>query len=156
MLSSDRARLRRAAQRFEPLLIVLIAVHSYAVGAFLLLATEWGAAFGGWPEVRPLFFARQAGVFHVVVATGYLLEYSRTGGVTLLLMAKTTAVVFLGSMMLVETTPWAVPVSAIGDGLMGLVVLWVRHEARGMSSTSRRGGAGAEPCGGVGDAPRRP
>ena len=113
-------------RRIETWLVVLIALHSYAVGVVLLFLTRWGIDFGGWGEASPLFFARQAGIFHVVVATGYLLEYFRSRTVALMLMAKLTAVVFLTSMMWVEETPWAVPLSAVGDGLMGIVV-WIVH-----------------------------
>ena len=67
---ADRGALKRA----ERVLVVLIAVHSVGVGLALLFLTEWGAWLGGFGEVRPLFFARQAGIFHFVLATGYLLE----------------------------------------------------------------------------------
>ena len=42
------------ARRLEAALIWLIALHSFAVGFFLLFLTDWGAAFGGWHEVRTL------------------------------------------------------------------------------------------------------
>ena len=117
--------------RAETWLIVLIAIHSYAVGFFLLFLTRWGADFGGWGEVSPLFFARQAGIFHVVVATGYLNEYFRYGGISLLLTAKIMAVLFLVSMMMVaEPAPWTIPLSAVGDGLMGLVAYLVHRKAQ--------------------------
>ena len=117
--------------RAETWLIVLIAIHSYAVGFFLLFLTRWGADFGGWGEVSPLFFARQAGIFHLVVATGYLNEYFRYGGISLLLTAKIMAVLFLVSMMMVaEPAPWTIPLSAIGDGLMGLVAYLVHRKAQ--------------------------
>lgn len=107
-------------------LVVAVALHSFAVGFFLLFFTRWGVHFGGWGEASPLFFARQAGIFHFVVASGYLLEYFQTGGVRLLLLAKATATVFLVAMLLVDGGPWPLPVSALGDALMGLVV-WIVH-----------------------------
>jgi len=116
--------------RRERALVVLIALHSYAVAVVLLLFTRWGAALGGWPELVPLFFARQAGIFHAVVATGYLLEYRRERGVTLLLVTKATAVLFLVAITLLNSVPWVVPASALGDGLMGLAVAWVRGRVR--------------------------
>ena len=54
----------------ERTLVVLIALHSLVVGLFLTFATEWGARFGGFPSPVPLFFPRQAGAFHFVVAGG--------------------------------------------------------------------------------------
>ena len=117
--------------RVETWLIVLIAIHSYAVGFFLLFLTKWGAAFGGWAEVAPLFFARQAGIFHVVVATGYLNEYFRYRGISLLLTAKIMAVLFLVSMMMVaEPAAWTIPLSALGDGAMALVAYLVHRKAQ--------------------------
>jgi hypothetical protein len=97
-------------RRLERWLVVLIALHSYAVGFFLLFLTEWGVAFGGWEDVTTLFFPRQAGIFHVVIATGYLIEYFRYRGA-------------------VGDATWAVPLSAIGDGLMGIVVVWIHRKA---------------------------
>jgi len=115
-------------RRLEKWLVVLIAIHSYLIGIFLLFLTRWGAALGGWPEVEPLFFARQAGIFHVVVASGYLLEYFRHGTVTFLLLTKLLAVVFLGGIMVVEpSSSWVVSLSALGDAMMALVVYLVHR-----------------------------
>ena len=111
----------------ERWLVVLVALHSYAVGLFLLFATRWGAAFGGFGDVQPLFFARQAGIFHFVVASGYLLEYRRDRGVSLMLLAKGTAVAFLVAMSFSEPQAWSVPLSAVGDAAMALVVIAVRR-----------------------------
>lgn len=118
-------------QRAETWLIVLISLHSFAVGFFLLFFTRWGADFGGWGAVTPLFFARQAGVFHFVVATGYLNEYFRYRGIVLLLTTKIMAVLFLVSMMMVaEPAPWTIPLSAVGDGAMALVAYLVHRKAQ--------------------------
>ena len=122
----------RSTGRARPLSawVALVALHSYAVGAFLLFATAWGARFGGFGEVSPLFFARQAGVFHLVLATAYLVERFAHGGVIVLLVAKATAVVFLVAMGLAGVDAWSVPLSAAADGAMGLVT-WalLRREA---------------------------
>jgi ABC-type glycerol-3-phosphate transport system permease component len=117
--------------RLERLLVVLIAVHSYAVGFALLFLTEWGSRLGGWEHVTPLFFPRQAGAFHLVVATGYLMEYQRSRGVTLLLTTKAIAVAFLFSTTLLDHVPWVVPLSGVADGLMGLTVWGVRSWVKG-------------------------
>jgi hypothetical protein len=109
--------------------VVLVALHSYAVGTFLLFATEWGARFGGFGAVSPLFFARQAGIFHFVIATAYLVERFVHGGVVVLLLAKATAVVFLVVMWALGVNAWSIPLSAAADAIMGVitVLLW-RHE----------------------------
>lgn len=112
----------RRAAKLEARLVLLIAAHSAAVGCALLFAPACSGEFGGWGEVAPLFFVRQAGVFHIVVAIGYLLEYSRSRGVSFLLATKTIAFAFLATMSLVGETTWAVPVSGLADGLMALGV----------------------------------
>lgn len=113
--------------RIESWLIGAIALHSLVVGLALLFLGRWGLALGGWSDVSPLFFSRQAGAFHVVVGIGYFLEYRRHGGISLLLVAKTVAVLFLLSMMWIDEAPWAVPVSALGDGLMALAAFTVHR-----------------------------
>jgi len=119
----------------ERWLVALIAVHSLAVGVFLLCLTEWSVAFGGWVQPDPLFFPQQAGVFHIVVAVGYLYEYLRYRTVGLLLIAKSIAVVFLLAAAMSAAPPaWAIPLSALGDGSMALAVLathlWVRRQGK--------------------------
>ena len=112
-------------------LVVLISVHSLAVGVSLLFFPQWSAALGGWGEVEHTFFPRQGGVFHLVVAIGYLHEYLRHRGVSLMIIAKSMAVLFLIVMTLVDADgAWAVPASALGDGLMALTVALVHRSVR--------------------------
>ena len=126
----------------EKWLIVLIALHSVAVGFFLLFLTRWGTVFGGWPDVRPLFFARQAGIFHFVVAAAYLVEWFRYRGMVILVSAKATAVAFLVAMWLVDGGPWPLLLSALGDGAMAALVLAVhRKTGEAPPMPPRRGGA---------------
>lgn len=122
---------RDALKRVERALVVLIAIHSVGVGLALLFVTEWGAQLGGFGEVRPLFFARQAGAFHLVAAAGYLIEYFRYGGVVFLLTTKSIAVAFLATVWLLGGAPWVIPVSALGDGLMAFLAWRVHVLARG-------------------------
>jgi hypothetical protein len=119
--------------RAERAVVWLIALHSYAVGIGLVFFTSWGLRLGGWEGASPLFFPRQAGAFHLVVATGYLMEYLRQRGVSLLLVTKAIAFVFLTAATALGDEPWVVPVSGALDGLMGLTVLvlhrWARRES---------------------------
>lgn len=117
----DRARILGAW-------VVLVALHSFAVGAFLLFATEWGGRFGGFGEVSPPFFARQAGIFHFVIATAYLVEWFVYRGVIVMLLAKASAVVFLLAVWALGVDAWSVPFSAAGDAFMGAatLLLWRR------------------------------
>lgn len=114
----------------EEALVILVASHSAVVGVGALAATEWGLRFGGFPGASPLFFPRQVGVFHVVVACAYLIEYFRYRGVVVLATTKAIAVLFLVTMMAVDRLPWVVPVSASADALMLVAVLAVHSRVR--------------------------
>ena len=121
---------RLDARRLERWLVVLIALHSLAVGVALMFFTDWSVTLGGWARAEPRFFAQQAGVFHVVVALGYLLEYLRYRGIGLLVLAKSFAVVFLLSIAILGSdAPWVVPIAALGDGLMAAAVVLVHRWA---------------------------
>ena len=109
----------------ERLLIFLVSLHSAIIGVVFIFAPNWLMQFGGWEGIDPIFFGRQAGAFHLVLAGAYLIEYFRYRGVTILVSAKTFAMFFLLICTVVDSLPWAVPVSGVGDALMALVVLVV-------------------------------
>ncbi|HVN32716.1 MAG TPA: hypothetical protein VMT45_12100 [Thermoanaerobaculaceae bacterium] len=112
-------------RKLEWWLVVLIALHTYGIGVGLLALPEWALRFGGWQTIPPLFFPRQAGVFHLVLGTGYLLEYRRLRSFSLLLIAKSCAFVFLVGATMLATVPWFVTFAGVADGLMGLAVVAV-------------------------------
>lgn len=118
-----------SARAIERWAVRLIAVHSALVGIALLVAPARLFAVFGWPVVEPVFFARQAGVFHGVVAVGYWLEYRRSGGITLLVTAKATAFVFLTLVWALGESAWLVPVSGVADGVLGIVAAWLHRRA---------------------------
>ena len=113
--------------KLERLLIILVALHSFAFGFVLLWAPPWGFKMGGWENVEPLFFARQGGVFHIVVACGYLMEHFRYRGILLLVTAKAIATVFLLANFALGEHAWVVPLSGVADGMMGLVVYLIHR-----------------------------
>lgn len=120
----------KLTETHERILIFLISLHSIIVGLMLLFAADWAVRFAGWAGADPIFFIWQAGAFHFVLATGYLVEYSRTQTISLLLIAKTTAFVFLiGGSLLVET-PWSVWFSGFADGAMALVAFLVHRAVK--------------------------
>lgn len=116
-------------QQLERIFVWLVALHSLAVGAMLLFAPVWSVAFGGWPGATPLFFPRQAGVFHFVAVLGYLLEYHRSRTVTLMVGTKTIAFVFLLTMWAMGEPAWSVPFSGLADGAMGVVAVYLHRAA---------------------------
>ena len=114
---------RRRLAAIEGPLVYLIALHTSIVGLMLLALPEWSVRFAGWPGADPYFFPRQAGIFHFVLATAYLVERFVHGGVVVLLLAKATAVVFLLAMWALGVDAWSIPLSAAADAAMGIATL---------------------------------
>ena len=112
----------------EKLGVFLVALHSFLIGLMLIFATARILGFAGWEEVPRLFFPRQSGVFHIILAVGYLWEYRRHGTIGLMLMAKTVAVVFL-LIMSPWKEAWSVPFSGIFDGLMLVGMAFIHRMA---------------------------
>ncbi|HTP49901.1 MAG TPA: hypothetical protein VMK42_04305 [Anaeromyxobacteraceae bacterium] len=98
-----------------------------AIGVGLVALPDLLTAFAGFGPVRPVFFARQAGVFHLALAAGYLIE-SRRGSVAFLVTVKAMAVLFLGAAV-TGNAPWSVGFSGAADGVMGLCALWLHRRA---------------------------
>lgn len=121
-------------RRNERLFVLGVVLHSAAIGVALLFFTAPGLALGGYADVRPLFFPRQAGAFHLVVAAAYAIEYFRYRGLVTMLTAKAIAVAFLCGMLAVEAQPWVVPLSAAGDAAMGALAFLLQRQA----DTARR------------------
>ena len=120
----------RFTEKHEHILIILISLHSCIVGLMLLFAADWAVRFAGWAGADPIFFIWQAGAFHFVLAAGYLVEYSRTQTISLLLIAKTTAFVFLIGGSLLVDTPWSVWFSGFADGAMALTAFLVHRAVK--------------------------
>ena len=120
----------RLTEAHERILIVLVALHSIIIGIIFIAAPTWTVQFGGWERIEPVFFGRQAGAFHLVLAAGYLIEYFRYRGITLVVTAKAFALVFLLACAVFDGLPWAVPVSGFGDGAMALLVWWVHRRVQ--------------------------
>ena len=121
----------KLSEGHEKLLVSLIALHSALVGAMFLLAPQWTMRFAGWQGIDPIFFAYQAGIFHLVLAAAYLLEWHRYRGVSIVVTAKIIACVFLVAATIIDPIPWAVWTSGILDGLMAVVVWWVHRTVAG-------------------------
>lgn len=125
---------RPQSRRVEMVIIALIAAHSFAIGLALLLAPRFSLQLGGWEPGGVTFFVRQAGAFHLVVATGYLIEYFRHQTFVFLVMTKSIAVVFLLFTWIGGAAQWPVLVSALGDGVMILAAILLRSRHSRSSS----------------------
>jgi hypothetical protein len=123
--------MKERLELLERWLVLLITAHTIGVGAMLLFAPAWSCTvFGGWTDLGPLFFPRQSGIFHFVLAFAYLYEYFRYRGVAIMVAAKSLAVFFLLGCAALDGVPWVVPFSAVTDGLMGAAVIAVRRMKR--------------------------
>jgi hypothetical protein len=120
---------REGLLRLERIYVVLVALHSLAIGFGLVFMTDFAMSFAGWGEPEPAFFPRQGGAFHFVVAAGYLIEYFRHRTVALMITAKSIAFVFLIGVTILSDVPWAVPFSGVADGVMGLVAYLLHRRA---------------------------
>jgi len=127
---------RIPARTLRDALVGLVALHSLGVAIAMLGFPAWVARFGGWHDASALFFVRQGGAFHLIFATAYVAELRRFGTVRLLVFAKSLAFVFLGTAWLAGESAWAVPFSAVGDGAMGLAVLWAQSRLAASPSSS--------------------
>lgn len=125
----------RITESHERLLIFLVALHSIIVAGMFLLAPHWTMKFAGWRSIDPVFFAYQAGIFHLVLAAAYLLEYHRYRGVSIVITAKIIAFFFLITATIIDPIPWAVWTSGILDGLMAVVVWWVHRQVASQQFT---------------------
>lgn len=120
-------------KRVEDIFVKLIVAHSVGVGILLTFAPRFALRFAGWPTEgieNPVFFVVQGGVFHFVVAAGYIIEYRRHGTVSLMIAAKGMASVFLLVSSFVWPGVWSIPLSAVSDMSMGVAAILVPRWAR--------------------------
>jgi hypothetical protein len=85
-----------------------------------------------------VFFARQAGAFHLALAAGYLVDHFRNRSVAFLVAAKAIATAFLLGATLAGGVPWSVPFSAAADAAMGALAWWLHRRAETPQSRSIR------------------
>lgn len=119
--------MKRPPTSIEATFVALVTLHSVGVGAALLFWPAGALRLGGWEQPQDFFFVRQGGVFHLVVALGYALEYLQRRGTDLMVGAKCMAVIFLVSVSLATEVPPAVPLAAAGDLLMLSLLLVLRR-----------------------------
>jgi len=119
--------------------VVLVALHSYAVGVGLLLLPRFSLPIGGFEVPDALFFVHQGGVFHLVVASGYLMEWQRHRTIDFMLLTKCLATAFLAvSWALIAGAPWLIGASALQDGAMAAAALWLVLSGRVTTRYSSR------------------
>jgi len=107
--------------------LYLIALHSFCVGIALIVLPFGILSWFGFTVDPYRFFSTQGGVFHVVMSIGYLLAarnpLAEKNLLIFIILAKWIAFFFLAFyFMLSEMVP-VIAISAVSDGLMGLIVM---------------------------------
>ena len=109
------------------LLLNLIALHSLLVGIGLIVLPFNVLSMLGFTVDPYRFFSTQGGVFHLVMAVAYYLAardpISESNLVIFIIIAKWIAFFFLSLFFIFGEHIAVVALSAVSDGLMGLLVL---------------------------------
>ena len=114
--------------RLFRIVLQLIAVHSLMVGVALIVLPFGVLSWFGFTVDPYRFFSTQGGVFHIVMCVAYWMAarnpMKEQSLLIFIIIAKWIALLFLSLYFLfVELVP-VIAFSAVGDGLMGLVVLF--------------------------------
>jgi uncharacterized membrane protein len=122
------------------LALLAMGVHSVTLGLITYLFTDRFLRRMGLNLSSHRFYPRQSGVFLLVLGTGYLLAArdpaANRGLVSLTVLSKAVAVLFLFSEFLVRKAPRSVLIAGTMDGLMGAaIVALARDSYRRVEST---------------------
>lgn len=123
------------------ILLWLIAIHSFIIGVMMISGTLDVFKFFGFPY-HGGFFTIQAGVFHLVLAMGYLMTAYNLNKQSLLIWfcisAKLMAAVFLLLYFAVFEPIWMILISGAVDLLMGLLLLQAYNRFKRSSYASEK------------------
>ncbi len=115
------------------LLLQLIALHSFSVGVALIVLPFGVLSWFGLTVDPYRFFSTQGGVFHIVMSIAYLFAarapLQERSLLIFIILAKWVAFFFLGFYFLLGEMVPTIAFSAVGDGLMGLLVMMFFLEA---------------------------
>ena len=110
--------------------VVCVSLHSFALGVLLMVLDKDLFAVFGWEPLCNRFFLHQVGIFHIVLAVIYLIEYFRYKRVTSILLAKSAAVAFLAVEYIWLTPQTPILLAGLGDGALALIVVLVYYQFR--------------------------
>ena len=110
------------------LFLWLVAIHSFLVGLGLIIQNPSIIEFFGYGRCDEHFFPAQGGVFHAVMAVGYVLAAANLERYNCLVVfsifVKSAATVFLLLYYFLIERIWTIIVSGIGDGIMMIIMLF--------------------------------
>lgn len=122
------------------LLILLIGIHSCALGVVMLFAPRFMLQLFGFPEGVPAFFPSQSGVFLLIFGICYLFAMAEPELVKIIVISKAFAVVFLFIHAAFLMAPPAIWAAAFGDTAMlaAMCAALLRH--RRLARVQAKGG----------------
>lgn len=110
------------------LLLRLIALHSFIVAILLISLGNEGIQYFGFSEGNP-FFQVQGGVFHIVMCVAYIIAsldvIQNRNLLIFIIIAKFIATLYLILYYCLSAAILTILLSGIGDGIMGLAVLFL-------------------------------
>ena len=108
------------------LILILVAIHSFCVGVGLIIRPAELMQLFGFGICYERFFPTQGGVFHIVMAVGYLMAAYNVDQYRCLvifsIIVKIMATVFLFTYFIAVEQIWLVLMSGFSDGIMGLAI----------------------------------
>ncbi len=111
------------------LILICIAIHSFIVGAALILFPGQWLEFFGFQLVRERFFQTQAGVFHMIMGICYVLpaiNYDHFKSLVLFsVIVKLCATLFLLIYFIFFDSIFLVLLSGLGDCAMAVLLIYV-------------------------------
>ena len=115
------------AQKRLQWLLYLMALHSFAVGVGLMAQIKMLMQFMGFASIAQPFFPAQGGIFHVIMAAAYFLAAKNRQKYECLIpfsiFVKSCATLFLFIYFFAVQPIPLILLSAVGDGLMALLLL---------------------------------
>ncbi|MGD9900354.1 MAG: hypothetical protein AB7T22_14615 [Calditrichaceae bacterium] len=119
-------KLLKDAESRLSLVLWAIAVHSFLVGLGLIIQPPVIMKLFGFKSCGEHFFPAQGGVFHIVMASAYVMAASHPLQNRIMIVfsiwVKAAATIFLLLYFLIVESIWIVLASCIGDGVMGLLI----------------------------------
>ncbi|MCM2257203.1 MAG: hypothetical protein NDJ94_16270 [Vicinamibacteria bacterium] len=121
----------RADKRLQ-IVILLVGLHSCALGVGMLTMPRLLLAILGFPESPSVFFPSQSGIFLIICGVFYLAALREPSYVWTIVVSKALAVLFLAGHLVFGGAPPLLWLALAGDFTMGAVVLflaWSHREA---------------------------
>ncbi|HHJ53318.1 MAG TPA: hypothetical protein ENJ89_09010 [Caldithrix abyssi] len=114
--------------------LYLVALHSLAIGLGLIFLPAVYLKYFGFVNGQSGFFQAQGGVFHLVMVAAYWMAARRidrsSAMVLFSIVAKSMGAVFLLIYFFLVEQAWIVIVSALGDGIMAVLIWWLYRQYR--------------------------